>query len=106
MIPLYNLLKLKYPELKFVNDITLQDDGQGPYIKEWNLEKTKPTEQDLDNWAVEFDLQYRQDLARQARVYPPINEQLDMQYHDSINGTTTWIDAVEAVKLAHPIPTE
>jgi len=38
------------------------------------------------------------------RVYPPIQEQLDMQYWDSVNGTTTWKDAIEAVKTEHPKP--
>ena len=36
--------------------------------------------------------------------YPLIEEQLDMQYWDSVNGTTTWKDAIQAVKDAHPKP--
>jgi hypothetical protein len=36
------------------------------------------------------------------REYPTIADQLDMQYHDLVDGTTTWKDAVEAVKDAHP----
>ena len=31
-------------------------------------------------------------------AYPSIEEQLDMQYWDSVNGTTTWKDALAAVK--------
>ena len=38
------------------------------------------------------------------RVYPPIQEQLDMQYWDSVNGTTTWKDAIAAVKTENPKP--
>ena len=38
------------------------------------------------------------------RVYPSIQEQLDMQYWDSVNGTTTWKDAIEAVKTENPKP--
>ena len=34
--------------------------------------------------------------------YPPIEEQLDMQYHDAVNGTTTWKDAIEKVKSDIP----
>ena len=34
--------------------------------------------------------------------YASITDQLDMQYHDSINGTTTWVDHVEAVKTKYP----
>jgi hypothetical protein len=29
---------------------------------------------------------------------------MDMQYHDVIDGTTTWQEAVQAVKDAHPKP--
>ena len=34
--------------------------------------------------------------------YPSMADQLDMQYWDSVNGTTTWADAIQAVKDAHP----
>ena len=40
--------------------------------------------------------------ANRASAYPSIQEQLDMQYWDAINGTTTWQDAINAVKTAHP----
>tara|TARA_B110000902_G_scaffold217647_1_gene250998 strand:- start:500 stop:934 length:435 start_codon:yes stop_codon:yes gene_type:complete len=36
--------------------------------------------------------------------YGSIGEQLDQQYHDAVNGTTTWKDAIAAVKSAHPKP--
>ena len=35
-------------EVDFLKDVMLQDDGQGAYIKEWNLEKAKPTQEQLD----------------------------------------------------------
>jgi len=34
--------------------------------------------------------------------YPDLTTQLDMQYWDSVNGTTTWKDAVDAVKAKYP----
>ena len=37
-----------------------------------------------------------------ALVYPSIQEQLDMQYWDSVNGTTTWADAISRVKANFP----
>ena len=36
------------------------------------------------------------------RVYPPIEEQLDMQYWDNVNGTTTWQDTIAKVKSDNP----
>ena len=34
--------------------------------------------------------------------YPSVKNQLDMQYHDLVDGTTTWKDAIQAVKDANP----
>jgi len=39
-----------------------------------------------------------------AESYASIADQLDMQYWDSVNGTTTWADHIAAVKAAHPKP--
>ena len=39
-----------------------------------------------------------------AAAYPSIGDQLDMQYHDSVNGTTTWADAIAAVKTKYAKP--
>ena len=41
-----------------------------------------------------------------ARInaYPSIGDQLDMQYHDSVDGTTTWADAIAQVKTDNPKP--
>ena len=35
-------------------------------------------------------------------AYPSIQEQLDMQYWDNVNGTTTWKDAIAKVKSDNP----
>ena len=35
-------------------------------------------------------------------AYPTLSEQADMQYWDAINGTTTWQDAITAVKAEFP----
>ena len=45
--------------------------------------------------------QYQRDRAKE---YPTWQDQLDMQYHDKVDGTTTWQDAVQAVKDANPKP--
>ena len=45
--------------------------------------------------------QYQRD---RASAYPSIQDQLDMQYWDSVNGTTTWSDAVAQVKADNPKP--
>jgi len=37
-----------------------------------------------------------------AEAYASIADQLDMQYWDSVNGSRTWLDHIEAVKEAYP----
>ena len=97
-------------EVDFLNDVKLQDDsnGQGAYIKEWNLDIAQPTNDQLNSYDTAADLDERQNAVRATRktAYKDIGEQLDMQYKDNINGTTTWKDHVAAVKSANPIPTE
>lgn len=41
-------------------------------------------------------------IVPRQRAYPSIQDQLDMMYKDEVNGTTTWKDAIQAVKDAHP----
>lgn len=37
-----------------------------------------------------------------AAAYPSMAEQADMMYHDQVDGTTTWKDAIQAVKDKYP----
>jgi hypothetical protein len=37
-----------------------------------------------------------------AKEYPSIQEQLDLQYWDKINGTNKWQQAINAVKQKYP----
>ena len=69
---------------------------------------TKPTEAEFNAKVAELQAAYDEanapyKLSRRA-AYPSIAEQLDMQYHDKINGTTTWADAIQAVKDKYPKP--
>ena len=98
-------------EVDFMKDVRLQDDsnGQGPYIKEWNISGVaQPTDEQLNAVESAADLSDRQAAARSARktAYGDLGDQLDMQYHDNVNGTTTWKDHVAKVKTDNPIPTE
>ena len=48
----------------------------------------------------EYDAnQYQRD---RATAYPSIQEQLDMQYWDSVNGTNTWQDKINEIKTKYP----
>ena len=98
-------------EVDFMVDVLLQDDsnGQGPYIKEWNVSGVaQPTDEQLNAVDSAADLEERQNAARASRktAYGDLGDQLDMQYHDSVDGTSTWKDHVAKVKTDNPIPTE
>ena len=98
-------------EVDFLSDVLLQDDsnGQGPYIKEWNISSVgQPTDSQLNAVDSAADLEERQNAVRATRrtAYGDLGDQLDMQYHDNVNGTTTWKDHVAKVKTDNPIPTE
>jgi len=78
---------------------------EGKIVKWWS-EKSQPTEEQiqakLSELQAEYDAkQYQRDRASQ---YPSIQDQLDMQYHDQVNGTTTWKDSIAKVKADNPKP--
>ena len=43
--------------------------------------------------------QYKIDRVKE---YPSIQEQLDMQYWDKVNGTNTWQETIDAIKTKYP----
>tara|TARA_B100000700_G_scaffold198328_1_gene218168 strand:- start:234 stop:443 length:210 start_codon:yes stop_codon:yes gene_type:complete len=48
------------------------------------------------------DLKKEEAINSRKNEYPSIEDQLDMQYWDSVNGTTTWKDAIAKVKTDNP----
>ena len=63
---------------------------------------SKPTESSLTTKLAELQAAWDTENAayrlNRAAEYPSIGDQLDMQYHDAVNGTSTWRDAIAAVK--------
>ena len=43
-------------------------------------------------------------IGKRAAAYASIGDQLDMQYWDAVNGTTTWKDHVAKVKSDNAKP--
>ena len=75
-----------------INKITWEN-GTTPIAKELILAKVAELQ-------AEYEAnQYQRD---RAVAYPSIQEQLDMQYWDKINGTNNWQDAINAVKAQYP----
>lgn len=77
---LAEILQLKFPEADFFEDILIQDDGQGAYIKKWNdALGPKPDQATLAKWEAEVKPVKERLDARQHRrdEYPAIGDQLD-----------------------------
>ena len=71
---------------------------------EW-LDGTTPIPKaDIEAKMVEVQAEYdaNQYQRDRATAYPSIQEQLDMQYWDNVNDTTTWKDAIAKVKADNP----
>ena len=71
---------------------------------QWHNGTTPIPKADIEAKMVEVQADYDAKQYQRDRVYPSIQEQLDMQYWDSVNGTTTWKDAVAKVKADNPKP--
>jgi hypothetical protein len=86
----------------FTSDVLLQDDsnGQGAYIKEWNLSIAKPTDAQLASYetaANTAESNAQVDATRKA-AYGDIGSQLDEIYHDM----EAWKTRIAKVKSDNP----
>lgn len=76
-------------------------------IVEWvDTNQTQPTDAEIDAEVKKLQAEYDANQYQRDRVYPSIQDQLDMQYWDKVNGTTTWQDAIAKVKTDTPKPGE
>jgi len=101
-----SMLKI-YNAIKSINsnaDVAVRGTNLQDYEIEWRNETTPISKADIEAKMVELQAEYDAKQYQRDRVYPSIQEQLDMQYWDSVNGTTTWKDAVAKVKSDNPKP--
>jgi hypothetical protein len=86
----------------FTNDVMLQDDsdGNGVYIKEWNLDIAQPTDAQLTAQESAADTEEANSVVRSTRrtAYGDIGEQLDEIYKD-IDG---WKARIKSIKDENP----
>ena len=70
----------------------------------WHNGTTPIPKADIEAKMVEVQAEYdaNQYQRDRATAYPTIQEQLDMQYWDNVNGTTNWEDAIAKVKADNP----
>ena len=68
----------------------------------WDNGTTPIPKANIEAKMVELQAEYDANQYQRDRVYPSIQEQLDMQYWDSVNGTTTWNDIITKIKTDNP----
>ncbi len=73
---------------------------------EWLDEtQTKPTEVEFDEALKTVKAEYdAQEYARNRKAEYDALNQFEMQFDDKKNSTTTWDDAIEAIKTKYPKP--
>ena len=88
-------------EVDFINDVKLQDDGNGAYIKEWNLDIPKPTDAQLSAVETEADKMERnnQVIATRKKLYGSWESQLEEIYD---NGIESWKTRIAQIKTDNP----
>ncbi|BAQ88556.1 Phage-like element PbsX protein XkdW [uncultured Mediterranean phage uvMED] len=88
-------------EVDFTSDVLLQDDGQGAYIKEWNLDIAQPTQEQLD--ALESQAQTyennQQIISTRKKLYGSWESQLEEIYD---NGIDSWKARIQQIKIDNP----
>ncbi len=91
-----------FRKLDFLIDVLCQDEsnGQGAYIKEWNLSIAKPTDEQLASYetaanTVEANAQVD---ATRRQAYGSWNDQLDEIFHD----IDAWKARIQGIKTNNP----
>jgi len=89
--------------------VFLQDDGSGAYIKTWNIDGVaKPSDSKIAEYETAGNTAETLNnvLAKRAKEYKELKEQLDLLYHDMVadkgDKTGEWFKHIKAVKDANP----
>jgi hypothetical protein len=92
-------------EIDFLKDVLLQDDGNGAYIKEWNLSIAQPTEAQLDALDAQATTYENNQkiIATRKALYGPWDKQLEEIYD---NGIDSWKARIAQIKTDNPKETE
>ena len=89
-------------EVDFMKDVMLQDDsdGNGAYIKEWNLDIAQPTDAQLSAQESAADTEEANNVVRSTRrtAYGDVGEQLD-EIYKNIN---SWKARIKSIKDNNP----
>ena len=79
---------------------SFKDSGLG--YDEADLEIGTATEAQIREWNEATVTDLEKCIIKRRSEYPSWQDQMDMQYWDGINSTTTWADAIAKVKTENP----
>jgi hypothetical protein len=88
-------------EVNFRTEVILQDDGNGAYIKEWNLDIAQPTEAQLNALEAQATTveNNQRIIATRKSLYGAWDKQLEEIYD---NGIDSWKARIANIKLNNP----
>ena len=96
-------IRKAYPNAVTIDDGTGVFDESGSSITVYQSKiNAARTTLDAEAAATLYQRQRTGEAGTTDTIYLPLAQQLDMQYWDSVNGTTTWKDHVTAVKAKYP----
>ena len=84
-------------EIDFFNDVVLLDDGQGAYIKEWNLEIAQPTQAQLDaleTQADDYEFNLGQ-IAKRKAEYGSADQQMENIIENGLEAEQLRIQSIK-----------
>jgi hypothetical protein len=82
--------------------LNTDEDGD---IALWDSTGTQPTTSEIDDEVVRLTAIYNGlAYSRERRAKYNLLNQDEMRFDDLVNSTTTWVDAINAIKAAHPKP--
>ena len=88
-------------EVDFLKDVLLQDDENGPYIKEWNVAEAQPTDEQLnalESEANTLESNY-QVIETRKGLYGTTEEQLEYIVE---NGVDAFVTKQQQIKTNNP----
>ena len=80
------------------------DDSRGAFDKDGNQVEIDSAKVTAARKAIDDAYAATQYQRDRRKAFASVGDQLDMQYWDAVNGTTTWKDHVAKVKADNPKP--
>ena len=99
----HEAVRKAYPSVITISDDYYDGDGVTVTVDQAQVDAGRAT-LDAEAAATLYQRQRTGEAGTTDTIYASWGDQMDMQYKDLINGTTTWKDHVAAVKAKYPKP--